>query len=110
MLQPKTEKQCSLIINNIINACKDINKLNSTGYDYIYIAGNFIAHYNIHGFKDYYQEHSLRDDILRNECINGNDCSYRIGDTDYEYYKQKTDIYKSICMSLKGQNDYEKRN
>lgn len=59
MLIPYTEKQKSLIVNNIVKACSDIEKLNGTGYKFIYLANGFIAHYNINGFKDHYS----RDDL-----------------------------------------------
>ena len=54
MLKPLTEKQEDSIVNNICAACKDINKLAKRGYNYIYLASGFIAHYNRFGFMQHY--------------------------------------------------------
>lgn len=100
-----TEKQKTLIVNNIVKACDDISKLNGTGYKYIYLASGFIAHYNIDGFKSNYDivdcGYSLSDDILANEPAN---CwnNFREGDRDYAYYKSKADIYKRICDKIRN--------
>lgn len=100
-MDPITEKQKSLIINNIVKACDDIEKLNGTGYKYIYLAQGFIAHYNLHGFKGYYSGSSLSDDILRNASAN-KWLNFREGDRDYLYYKSKADIYQRICDKLRN--------
>ena len=98
-----TEKQKSLIVNNIVRACDDINKLNGTGYKFIYLASGFIAHYNIHGFKSNYDivdcGYSLADAILANESSNRFD-NFREGDQNYHYYKSRADIYKRIVAKL----------
>ena len=100
-----TEKQKSLIVNNIIKACDDIHKLNGTGYKYIYLASGFIAHYNIEGFKANYDlvdcGYSLADAILANESAN-KWLNFREGDRDYLYYKSKADIYQRICNKLRN--------
>ena len=41
----------------------DIDKLNKKGYDFLYLMSGFIAHFNIHGFKNAYRD--LRD-LLNN--------------------------------------------
>ena len=98
-----TEKQKSLIVNNIVRACDDINKLNGTGYKFIYLASGFIAHYNIHGFKSNYDivdcGYSLADAILANESSNRFD-NFREGDQNYHYYKSRADVYKRIVDKL----------
>lgn len=94
-----TEKQKTLIINNIVKACDDIEKLNGTGYKYIYLASGFIAHYNLNGFKGHYSGSSLADDILRNASAN-KWLNFREGDRDYLYYKSKADIYSRIVAKL----------
>jgi hypothetical protein len=94
-----TEKQKSLIVNNIVKACEDIDKLNGTGYKFIYLANGFIAHYNLGGFKDYYSWNDLRWDILKNIDSNRWD-NFKEGDRDYDYYKSKADIYKRIIAKL----------
>jgi hypothetical protein len=94
-----TEKQKSLIVNNIVKACDDIEKLNGTGYKYIYLACGFIAHYNINGFKGYYSNNDLARDILNNADSNRWN-NFREGDQNYHYYKSKADIYKRIVDKL----------
>ena len=100
-----TEKQKSLIVNNIVKACDDISKLNGTGYKYIYLASGFIAHYNIHGFKANYNlvdcGYSLSDAILANEHANRWD-NFNPGDSNYAYYKSKADIYSRIVAKLRN--------
>ena len=110
MLKLKTERQVKLIVNNVVRACADITKLNKTGYNYIYVCSGFIAHYNRHGFMDFYSMsevdkkfgvgRSLREHILCNQQNNqwGN---FRVGDRDYEYYLQKSEIYNAICKKIK---------
>ena len=107
MLELKTDRQCILIVNNIVAACKDINKLNKTGYDFINIASGFIAHYNLHGFIDEYDEHSLRADILFNKANNQWD-NFHPGEENYEYYMQKKQIYNAICEMIEEGWYYEK--
>lgn len=100
-----TEKQKTLIVNNIVRACDDISKLNGTGYKYIYLASGFIAHYNINGFKSNYSivdcGYSLTDAILANEPENRWN-NFREGDKDYHYYKSKADIYSRIVAKLRN--------
>ena len=101
MLELKTDRQCILIVNNVVAACKDINKLNKTGYDFINIASGFIAHYNLHGFIDYYgrEGNCLLVDILRNKANNQWD-NFHPGEENYEYYMQKKQIYNAICEMI----------
>jgi hypothetical protein len=100
-----TEKQKSLIVNNIVRACDDISKLNGTGYKFIYLASGFIAHYNIQGFKANYDlvdcGYSLSDAILANEQAN-KWLNFNPGDSNYDYYKSKADIYSRIVAKLKN--------
>ena len=99
-IDPYSEKQKTLIVNNIVKACDDIEKLNGTGYKYIYLASGFIAHYNLNGFKSHYSGSSLSRDILANESSN-KWLNFREGDRDYLYYKSKADIYSRICNKLR---------
>jgi len=103
MIPAITEKQKSLIVNNIVKACDDIHKLNGTGYKYIYLASGFIAHYNINGFKANYDlvdcGYSLADAILANAAANRWD-NFNPGNDNYEYYKSKADVYKRIVDKL----------
>lgn len=70
MLTPITDREKSLIVKNVVAACKDIHKLNKRGYGFLYVASGFIAHYNLGGFIDYYTRHSLADDIANNSATN----------------------------------------
>lgn len=99
MLTALTERRKTLIVNNIVAACKDITKLNETGYGFIYLASGFIAHYNIDGFKDFYYDYSLRQDIINNAHMNMW-TNFREGDDNYEYYMSKADVYKRILSKL----------
>lgn len=103
MIEAITEKQKTLIVNNIVRACDDIEKLNGTGYKYIYLASGFIAHYNLNGFKGYYTGSSLADDILAHENSN-KWLNFREGDQNYLYYKSKADIYQRICSKLRNKS------
>jgi hypothetical protein len=94
-----TEKQKSLIVNNIVKACDDIEKLNGTGYKFIHLASGFIAHYSINGFKGHYSNYDLTRDILSNADSN-RWLNFREGDQNYHYYKSKADIYARIVAKL----------
>lgn len=94
-----TERQKTLIVNNVINACNYIERLNVTGYRYLYLCCGFIAHYDIEGFKQYYDNHSLADDIREN--IHANSwLNFKPNDRDYDYYMDRKDIYKRIFERL----------
>ena len=99
-LTPLTERQKTLIVNNVVKAIKDITKLNKTGYNFLYLASGFIAHYNIEGFKAHYFHHSLKRDILDNERSN-QWLNFRAGDKDFDYYKSKADVYNRIVTAIK---------
>jgi hypothetical protein len=99
MLTLQTEKECQLIIKNVLAACKDIRKLNKRGYNFLYLASGFIAHYNLGGFIAEYTGRSLSADILSYARQN-QWCNFRIGEKDAEYYHQKRDIYNAIVSEL----------
>jgi hypothetical protein len=96
MLKPLTDTQQTRIVNNVIAACRDIEKLNKTGYDFLYLASGFIAHYNINGFKAYYSEPgSLQRDIEDNARFNQWH-NFRPGEENAAYYHSKRDTYNAI--------------
>lgn len=109
MLKLKTPRQVTLIVNNVVRACADVEKLNRTGYGYLYLCSGFIAYYNLQGFIDHYKNNvyqrnygdHLRTKILleqsRNQCQN-----FRTGAGwgHYEYYQQKAKIYNLICGKI----------
>lgn len=98
-MTPLTQRQKQLIAKNVLAACKDINKLNKTGYNFLYLASGFIAHYDLEGFKAYYSEHSLQDDIERNARMN-QWSNFRPGERDYDYYMAKRDCYNMILGGI----------
>ena len=99
-LTPLTERQKTLIVNNVVAACKDINKLNQTGYKFISLASGFIAHYDLYGFIDFYSHCvSLRNDIIG--FANSNQWkNFRPGERDYDYYMSKADVYNRILAEI----------
>ena len=99
MLKLLTQRQEVLIYNNVIRACEDITKLNSSGYKFLNLCSGFIAHYNRYGFIDHYSHNSLEDNILRNADYN-KWSNFRPGDRDYEYYRQKAEIYARIVRTI----------
>mgnify|MGYP003351353936 CR=1 FL=1 len=98
-LVPYTENQKVRIVNNIVRAVKDINKLNKQGYNFLYQCSGFIAHYDMYGFIDFYSHVTLKHDIVafanKNQYNN-----FRPGERAYEYYMSKADIYKRILNAI----------
>lgn len=99
MLTPITERQKTLIVNNVVKAVKNIDNLNKTGYNFLYLASGFIAHYDIHGFKAHYDGSSLKSDIIRNHRAN-KWLNFNPTDKDYGYYKSKADVYNRIVEAI----------
>ena len=95
-IAPEVQKR---IVKNVVSACKNINKLNRTGYGFIYQANGFIAHYDLHGFIAYYTENSLRADIKENARQNQWD-NFRQGEENYEYYMSMKAIYNAILEQI----------
>jgi hypothetical protein len=99
-LKPLSERQKTLIVNNLVKACKDIEQLNSTGYKFIYLASGFIAHYDLNGFKSAYEYGvNLKNAILNNQRFN-QWSNFREGERDYDYYMSKKDVYNRVCAKL----------
>lgn len=98
-MKPIDTKNQALIIKNVLAACGNIEKLNKRGYDFLYTCSGFIAHYDLEGFKEYYRDNSLADDIeanyLQNQWRN-----YREGERFAAYYHSKRDIYNAILGNL----------
>jgi len=105
MIAPLTQRQQDLIVKNVIRSLEDIESLNRTGYNFLYLASGFIAHYSINGFKAYYSDHSLEEDILANARAN-NWLNFRPEDENYAYYMTKRAVYQRI---LAGINFYSQR-
>ena len=100
LLTPRQEK---LIINNVVKAVSDINKLNNTGYKYLHLCSGFIAHYDRYGFIAAFNP-ILRGFNLRRELINNHKANMWLNfcprDRDYDYYKQKARIYDAIVKQI----------
>ena len=99
-MTPLSERQKTLIVNNVVNACKNIDNLNKTGYNFLYQASGFIAHYDLYGFIANYKEDSLKADILRNTRVN-EWRNFHPKDENYEYYMSKADVYTRIVEAIK---------
>ena len=95
-MKPLTDQEKKNISRNIISDCRNIEKLNGTGYRFIMNCSGFIAHYNIEGFKAAYSEPgSLQRAIERNARQNQWH-NFRPGERDAEYYHSKRDTYNMI--------------
>jgi hypothetical protein len=108
-MTPLTLRQKQLIAKNVLAACKDIEKLNKTGYNFLYQAQGFIAHYDIEGFKAYYSEHSLQKDIERNARAN-QWSNFRANERDADYYHAKRDCYNMILGGLVARDEMDAQN
>ena len=99
MMKPLTDRQQTMIVNNVVKALKDIDQLNKTGYNYLYLCSGFIAHYNMYGFIEHYKHHSLARDLISN--MNANMwTNFRHRDENYDYYMSKANVYKRILAAI----------
>jgi hypothetical protein len=98
-MEALTERQKTLIVNNVVKACKNIDNLNKTGYNFVYLCCGFIAHYDLYGFIASYTGTSLKRDILsyagQNQWNN-----FHPGEKYYEYYMSKKDVYNRILAKI----------
>ncbi len=98
-MQALTERQKTLIVNNVVKAVKNIDNLNKSGYNFLYLASGFIAHYDMHGFIAEYSDRSLKHDIVsyagQNQWKN-----FHPGERDYDYYMAKADVYNRILAEI----------
>ena len=100
MLEPIALEKQVRIARNVAKACKEVDSLSKTAYNYLYLCSGFIAHYDYWGFVHHYKYAAdLREDILANK--NQNQWrNFRPGDNDYEYYKSKADLYNRIIDEI----------
>ena len=102
MLKPFEPQHAVRIVDNILDACKDITRLSVDGYRWISIRAGFIAHYNKEGFiTDYQTSQNIRDNILVYEHANIH-CNRSVTDIEYPYYQQQCDMYARILDNLKA--------
>jgi len=98
-LTPLTQRQQSIIVANVAKAVKNIDHLNKTGYNFVYQASGFIAHYDLHGFIASYTGESLKQDLLAYARQN-QWSTFRPGEQNYEYYMSKRDTYNQILAAI----------
>ena len=102
MLTPLTLTQRKNIARNVLAACRNIEKLNGTGYKFLNLAGGFIAHYDLHGFKAHYNAPgALARDIVAHASAN-QWRNFRPGERDADYYHSKRDTYNMILEGLRN--------
>ena len=98
-LTPPTERQKTLIVSNVVKACKNIDNLNKTGYKFVYLCSGFIAHCDLYGFIASYTGTSLKRDLIsyagQNQWNN-----FRPGERDYDYMMAKKDVYNRIVAQI----------
>lgn len=88
---------------------RDSGNLTKAAYGFIHIASGFIAHYDIHGFREEYSNvNQLRQEIFANADMNQLS-NFRTGERDYEYYMQKRDIYNQI-VAIASEGLYDNEN
>jgi hypothetical protein len=97
-MEPISSAQETQIINSLTRVFKtgNIDKLTKAAYNFLYLSSGFIAHYNIHGFRDEYRSvNDLRWNIIRNADAN-QWSNFSPGERDYDYYMSKARIYKQL--------------
>jgi hypothetical protein len=100
MIKPYTERQQTMIVNNVAKALSDPSKLSKQAYNYLYLCSGFIAHYDHKGFMSYYtREGNLRRDIMANSNANQWK-NFTPNDRDYHYYMTKAAIYNGIMDAI----------
>jgi hypothetical protein len=105
-MELKTEGQVKMIVNSFrrVFESRDIGNLNNSAYKFIYLCSGFIAHYNLLGFRDAYQNiETLREALFTNEAMN-QWRNFSPKDRDYAYMMQKRDIYNQIVSVAEETN------
>ena len=110
-MEAYTTKQQQLIVKNVVAACRDISKLNKTGYQFISGCSGFIAHYDLHGFKAHYNDqlghycdNNLKADVVEYQRFN-QWRNFQPSDRDYAYYMSKKAIYNAIVEAIIKQSE-----
>ena len=96
------ELRSDLEVHNIVQSFKlvfkyeDMNRLTRRAYLFIMTASGFIAHYDIHGFRNEYSNvYSLCGDIMKYQDSN-QFTNFHKGETNYDYFMQRKEIYNKI--------------
>lgn len=101
-LTPLTSRQMAMIVGNIrkVMTTQNSKNLSKQAYSFLNLSSGFIAHYNVYGFQDYYENvDRLAREILENQPIN-QWRNFRSGDRDYEYNMAKKTCYNMVCEVL----------
>lgn len=98
-MEPLSPREMKSIVDSFkrVFGNDNIGYLTKGAYKFIMLSSGFIAHYNIHGFRQNYKNiYYFASDIIRWKEAN-RWTNFRPGDKDYEYYKQKAEIYSFIA-------------
>lgn len=101
----RTNRQADLIVSNLrkVFATGDSRHLSKSAYKFLYLCSGFIAHYNLYGFQDAYQDVTrLKTAIARNYGSN-QWRNFSPKDKDYSYYMEKRDIYNRIAALVEAE-------
>ena len=92
------QSQVNGIIRSLNSVFKhrDINKLTNRAYKFVMLSSGFIAHYNLHGFRDHYWNVMLLAQTILDNSYANQWHNFHPGDQDYEYYMQRKEIYNKI--------------
>jgi len=101
----RSTRQADLIVSNVrkVFVTGDARNLSKSAYNFLYLCSGFIAHYNLYGFQDAYQDVTrLKTAIARNYGSN-QWRNFSAKDKDYSYYMEKRDIYNRIAGLLEAE-------
>jgi hypothetical protein len=100
-----TLRKTDLIVSSIRKVFQtgDINHLSSSAYKFLNLSSGFIAHYNLYGFRDAYDNvNDLKAQLAQSYAAN-QWSNFRPGERDYHYMMQKKEIYNRICALFQNE-------
>jgi hypothetical protein len=102
-----TNRQTDLIVSSLRKVFQtgDTQHLSKSAYNFLYLCSGFIAHYNLYGFRDEYQDVSYLKRMILANVSNNQWNNFRAGERDYDYYMQKRDIYNRIVEEIVKTSD-----
>ena len=99
-LIPNKEVECIVNSFHRVFSTGDINKLTHKAYRFINLSSGFIAHFNVHGFRENYRDvEYFKGYILKMQKFNQWN-NFFLRDANYGYYMQKKEIYNRICQLI----------
>ena len=100
---PVTIEQCNSIVENVVAACDDVDKLDDMGYQFLCSCGGFCAHRDIDGFKEHYKTFpQMRHDLYKYEPFVTGFNSWNQKQESLLYHRSKKYIYSKIMAVLRG--------